>query len=270
MGKISNLSKKIRDTKGIFHAKMGTVKDRNSMNLEEAVYIKNKWQGYTEGLDKKYLNDTDNYNGVITHLESDILECEVKWGLGSITTNNTSGSDAIPVELFQILNDDAVKVLHSMCQQIWKLSRGHRTGKVWFSFQSQRREMVKTVQTTTVLQRRSRSWLHVGTVSLTCFCYTVCVLSHFSHVRLFATRWTVALQAPLSMGFSRQEYWSGLPSPPPGDLPNPGIDSSSLISPALAGGWVLYHWEAHHSLPQRTLPFCLTVNWSAIVQLTER
>ena len=100
---------------------------------------------------KIYLHDPDNYDGVITHLEPDILECEVKWALGSITTNKASGGDGIPVELFQILKDDAVKVLHSICQQIWKTHSGHRTGKGQFSFQSQRKAMPKNAQTTTKL-----------------------------------------------------------------------------------------------------------------------
>ena len=120
MGKTRDLLKKIRDTKGTFHAKMGIIKDRNGIDLTEAGDIKKRWQEYTEELYKKYLQDPDNHNGVITHLEPDILECEVKWALGSITTNKASGGDRIPVELFQILKDDAVKVLHSICQQIWK------------------------------------------------------------------------------------------------------------------------------------------------------
>ena len=120
MGKTRDLFKKIRDTEGIFHAKMGTIKDRNGMDLTEAGDIKKRWQEYTEELYKKDLRDPDNHNGVITHLEPDILECEVKWALESITTNKASGGDGIPVELFQILKDDAVKVLHSICQQIWK------------------------------------------------------------------------------------------------------------------------------------------------------
>ena len=119
MGKTRDLFKKIRDTKGTFHAKMCTIKDRNSMDLTEAEDIKKRWQECTE-LYKKDLHDPDNHNGVITHLESDILECEVKWGLGSITTNKASRGDGIPVQLFQILKDDAVKVLHSICQKIWK------------------------------------------------------------------------------------------------------------------------------------------------------
>ena len=108
------------------------------MDLTEAEDIKKRWQEYTKELYKKDLYDPDNHDGVITHLEPDILECEVKWALGSITTNKASGGDGIPVELFQILKDDAVKVLHSICQQIWKLSSGHRTGKGQFLFQCQR------------------------------------------------------------------------------------------------------------------------------------
>ena len=117
MGKSRDLFKKIRDTKGTFHAKMGTIKDRNGMHLTEAEDIK-RWQEYTEELYKKELHDPDNHDGVITDLEPDILECEVKWALESITTNKASGSDGIPAELFQILKDDTVKVLHSICQQI--------------------------------------------------------------------------------------------------------------------------------------------------------
>ena len=120
MGKTRDLFKKIRDTKGTFHAKMGSIKDRNGMDLTEAEDIKKRWQEYTEELYKKDLHDPDNHDGVITDLEPDILECEVKWALESITTNKASGGDGIPVELFQILKDDAVKVLHSICQQIWK------------------------------------------------------------------------------------------------------------------------------------------------------
>ena len=119
MGKTRDLVKKIRDTKGTFHAKMGSIKDRNSRNLIEAEDIK-RWQAYTEELYKKYLHDPDNHDDMITNLEPDILECEVKWALESITTRKASGGDGFPVELYQILKDDAVKVLHSICQQIWK------------------------------------------------------------------------------------------------------------------------------------------------------
>ena len=120
MGKIRDLSKKIRDTKGTFYAKTGSIKDRNCMNLTEGEDIKKRWQEYTEELYKKDLHDPDNHDSVITDLDPDILECEVKCALGSITMNKASGGDAIPVELFQILQDDAMKVLHSICQQIWK------------------------------------------------------------------------------------------------------------------------------------------------------
>ena len=118
MGKTRGLFKKIRDTKGIFHAKMGTIKDRNGIDLTEAENIKTKWQEYTEELYKKDLHDPDNHNGVIAHLKPDILECKVKWALGSITMNKASGGDGIQADLFQILKDDAVKVLHSIYQQI--------------------------------------------------------------------------------------------------------------------------------------------------------
>ena len=118
MGRSRDLFKKIRDTKGIFHAKMGTIKNPNVMDLTETEDIKKRWQEYTEELYKKDLHDPNNHDGVITHLEPDILECEVKWALGSITMNKASGGDGIPVELFQILKDDAVKVLRPICQQI--------------------------------------------------------------------------------------------------------------------------------------------------------
>ena len=120
MGKTRDLFKKIRDTKGTLHGKMNVIKDTNGKDLTEAKEIKKRWQEYTDEPYKKALRDSDNHNGVITHLEPDILECEVKWVLGSITMNKASGGDGIPAELFQILKDDAVKVLHSICQQIWK------------------------------------------------------------------------------------------------------------------------------------------------------
>ena len=117
MGKTRGLFKKIRDAKGTFHSKMGTIKDRNGRDLTEAEDIKKRWQQYTEELYKKDLNDPDNHDGVITHLEPDVLECKVRWALGSITMNKASGGDGIPVDLFQVLKDGAVKVLHSICQQ---------------------------------------------------------------------------------------------------------------------------------------------------------
>ena len=137
MGKSRDLLKKIRDTKGTFHAKMGTIKDRNCVELTEAEDIKKRWQEYTEELYKNDLHD-----GVIINLEPDILECEVKWALESITTNKASGGDGIPVELFQILKDAALKVLHSVCQQIWKTQQWLSV-KGQFSFQSQRKAMAK-------------------------------------------------------------------------------------------------------------------------------
>ena len=116
MGKTRDLFKKIRDTKGIFHAKMCSIKDRNSMDLREAEDIKKRWQEYTEELYNEDLHNPDNHDAVITHLEPDILECKVKWALGSITMNKVSGGDGIPVELFQILKNDVVKLLRSICQ----------------------------------------------------------------------------------------------------------------------------------------------------------
>ena len=121
MGKTRDLFKKIRNTKGIFHAKTGSKKDRNGLDLTQTEDIKKRWQENTEGLYKNDLHNQDNHNGVIIHLELDILDCEVKWALESITMNKVSGGDGIPVELFQILKeDDAVEVLHSICQHIWK------------------------------------------------------------------------------------------------------------------------------------------------------
>ena len=154
MGKTRYLFKKTGDIKRTFHARMGMIKDTKDKELTEAEKIKKRWQEYTEELHKKGLNDPDNHHGVITHLEPDILECEVKWALGSIAINKASGSDGIPAELFQILKDDAVKVLYSICQQIWKtqqFSTGLATGLTFsgqFSFQSQRRAMTKNVQCT--------------------------------------------------------------------------------------------------------------------------
>ena len=151
MGKTRDLVKKIRDNKGTFHAKMGTIKDRNGMDLRRSEDIKKRWQEYTEEIYKKDLHDPDNHDGVITGLESDILECEVKWALGSITMNKASGGDGIPAELFQILKDDAVKVLTQYASKFEKLKGGHTTGKGQFSFQSQRKAVPKNAQTTAQL-----------------------------------------------------------------------------------------------------------------------
>src|SRR5574337_690339 len=125
---------------------MGSIKDRNGMALTEAEDIKKRWQEYTEELYKKDIHDPENHDGVITHLEPDILECEVKWALEIMTMNRASRGDGIPVELFQILKDDAVKVLHSMCQQTWKTQQWPQDWKGQFSFQSQRKAMPKNVQ----------------------------------------------------------------------------------------------------------------------------
>ena len=147
MGKTRDLFKKIRDTKGTFHAKMSSIKDRNGMDLTEAEDIKKRWQEYTEELYKKDLHDPDNHDDVITYLELDILECEVKWALGRITMNKASGGNGIPAELFQILKEDAVKVLHSICQQILKTQQWPQDWKR----SSQRKAMPKNAQTTTQL-----------------------------------------------------------------------------------------------------------------------
>ena len=151
MGKTRNLFKKIRDIKGTFHAKVGTIKDRKYMDLTEAEGIKTRWQEYTEELYKKDLHDPESHNDIITHLEPDILECEGKWALGSISTNKAGRGDGIPVELFHILKDDAVKVVHSICQQIWKTQQWPQDWKGQFSFQSQRKAMPKNAQTTAQL-----------------------------------------------------------------------------------------------------------------------
>ena len=156
MGKTRDLFKKIRDTKGTLHEKMGTIKDRNGMDLTEAEDIKKRWQEYIHKLHERELNDPDNHNNVITHIEPDILEWEVKWDLGSITMNKASEGDETSAQLFQILKDDAVEVLHSIYQQIWKAQCGHRAGKGQFSFQFQRKAMPKIVQTTAQLHSSVR------------------------------------------------------------------------------------------------------------------
>ena len=147
MGKTRDLFKKIRDTKGTFHAKMGTIKDRNGMDLTEAEAIK-RWQEYTEELYKKDLHDPDSHDDVITHLKPDILECEVNWALESITMNKASGGDGIPIELFQILKDDAVKVLHSICQQVRKTQQWPQDWKRSVFIPIPKKAMPKNAQTT--------------------------------------------------------------------------------------------------------------------------
>ena len=151
MGKTRDLLKKTRDTKGTFHAKMGSIKDRNGLDLTEAEDIKKRWREYTEELYKKELYNQDNHDGVITHLEPDILECEVKWALEGITMNKTRGGDGISAELFQILKDDAVKVLHSICQQIWKSQQWPQDWKRSVFIPIPRKAMPKNAQTTAQL-----------------------------------------------------------------------------------------------------------------------
>ena len=153
MGKTRDLFKKIKDTKGTFHGKIGSIMDRNGMDLTEAEDIKKRWQKYTEELYKKDLHDPDNLDGVITHthLEPDILECEVKWALGSTTMNKVCGGDGIPVELFQILKDDVVKVLHSVCQQIWKTQQWPQDWKRSVFIPIPKKGNAKNAQTTTQL-----------------------------------------------------------------------------------------------------------------------
>ena len=148
MRKTRDLVKKIGDTKEAFHAKMDTIKDRNGKDLTEAEKIKKRQQEYTE-LYKKGLNDPDNHNGVITHIEPHILECEVKWALGSITKSKTSGGDGISAELFQILKDDAGKVLHSICQQIWKIQHWPQDWKNSVFIPIPKKYNAKNVETTT-------------------------------------------------------------------------------------------------------------------------
>ena len=151
MGKTRDLFKKIRDMKGTFHANMGTINDRNGMDLTEAEDIKKRWQEHTEERYKKDLRVPDNHYGVIAHLEPDILECKVKWALGSITVDKASRVDGIPVELFQILKDDAVKVLNSICQQIWKTQQWPQDWKRSVFIESQRKAMPKNAPTTAQL-----------------------------------------------------------------------------------------------------------------------
>ena len=147
MGKTRDLFKKIRDTKGTFHENMGTIKDRNSMDLTEADDIKKRWQEYTEETYKKDLHDPDNHDGVIIHLEPDILEWEVKWALGSITTDKANTGDGIPVELVQTLKYDAVKVQHLICQQIWKTQQWPQDWKRSVFIPNPKKAMPKNVQT---------------------------------------------------------------------------------------------------------------------------
>jgi len=163
MGKTRDLFKKIRDTKETFHAKMGLIKD-SSMDLKEGEDIKKRWQEYTEELYKKDLHNPDNHDGVITHLEPDILECEVKWALGSITMNEASGGDGIPVELFQILKDDVVKVLHSVCQHLENSAQATGLEKVSFHSNPKERQcqkMFKLLHNCTFISHASKVMLKI-------------------------------------------------------------------------------------------------------------
>ena len=163
MAKTRDLFKTIRDTKGIFHAKMGTVKDRNGMELTEVENIKKRWQEYTEELYKRDHNDPDNEDGVVTYLEPDILEYKVKWALGSITTNKASGGDRIPTELFQILKQDAVRMLQSVCQQIWKTQQWPQDWKtpVFTIIQKSNAKECSNYHTTAFISQASKVMLKI-------------------------------------------------------------------------------------------------------------
>ena len=164
MEKTGEHFKKIRDTKGIFHAKMGTIKDRNGMDLTEAEDIMKRWQEYTEELYNKDLHDPDNHDGMITHIEPDSLDCEVKWALENITISKASGSDGIPIELFQILKDDAVKVLHSICQQIWETEQWPQDWKRSVFIPIPKKGNAKecsNYHTTTLISRASKEMLTI-------------------------------------------------------------------------------------------------------------
>ena len=161
MGKIRDHFKKIGDTKGRFHTRVGTLKDKNGKDLTEVEQIKKRWQEYKEELYKKALNDPVSHDDMITHLEPDIRESEVKWALGSITVNKASRGDRIPAELFQILEDDAVKMMHSLCQKIWKTQQWPQDWKRKFSFQYQRKAMPKNAQITALISHASKIMLKI-------------------------------------------------------------------------------------------------------------
>ena len=201
---------------------MGSIKDRNGLGLKEAEDIKKRWQEYTEELYKKDLHDQDNHDlGVITHLEPDILECEVKWALESITMNKASGGDGIPVELVQILKDDPLKVLHSIYQKIWKTQQRPQDWKRSVFIPTPKKGNAKSVVSDSVQPHRRQPmrlpspWDYPGkNTGVGCHFFLQGVkVKSLIRVRLLATPWTVAYQAPLSMGFSRQEYWSRVPLP---------------------------------------------------------
>ena len=172
MGKTRDLFKKIRDTKRIFHAKMGSIKDRNCRDLTEAEDIQKRWKEYTEELYKKELHDLDNLDSVITHLEPDILECEVKWVLESIATNKPSGGDGIPVKLFQILKDDALEGLHSICQQIWKTQQWPQDWKKSVFIPMPNKTMPKSAQMPTQLHSIAQAEIKIAERNINNLRYT--------------------------------------------------------------------------------------------------
>ena len=202
MGKTRDLFKKIKDTKGTFHAKMGLIKDRNGMDLTEAEDIKKRWQEYTEELYKRDPHDPDNHNGVITHLEPDILECEVKWALESITTDKSSGCDGIPVELFQILKDDAVKVLPSICQQIWEIQHWPQDWKrsvfIPIPKKGNPKECSRTIA---LISHASKVMLSPGAVSLIPSAVPASVSARASWVHLVSLpgSWSLAVTLPVDV-----------------------------------------------------------------------
>ena len=216
MGKTRDHFKKIRDTKGTFHAKMGSIKDRNGMNLTEAEDTKKRWQEYTEEMYKKDLHDPDNHDGVITHLEPDILECEVKQVLGSIATNKASGGDGISVELFKIIKDDAVKVLHSICQQIWKSQQWPLDWK-------------RSVLIPIPKKGNAKECSNYRTIALISHAVAAAAKSFQSCPTLCDPIDGSPPDSPVP-GFSRQEHWSGLPFPSPMHESEKSKSSHSVVS----------------------------------------
>ena len=204
---------KIRDTEGTFPAKMGTIKYRNSMDLEKAEDIKKRWQEYAEELYKAGLNDLDNQNDVITHLEQAILECEIKWALGSITKNKASGGEGIPDDLIQILKDDAVKVLYSICKQIWTTQQWPQDWNRSVFIPIAKKSNVKECSDYHTISLT----LHASKIMLIILFFENFENSVFEKIARLLCSW----------GFSRKEYWSRLTCPPTGGLPNPGIQPRS-------------------------------------------
>ena len=223
MGKTRNLFKKIGNIKGTFHPKMDTMKDKNGRNLVDTEEIKKRWKEYMEELYKKDTNEPGYHNVVVSHPEPDILEYKVKWTLRSTAVNKASGCDEIPAELFRSLKNDAIKVLHLLCQQIWKTQQWPQDWK---------RSILIPIP--------KKSWSH-------------------SHVQFFEIPRTAACPTPLSMEFSRQEYWSGLPFLSLGDLPNLGTEPGS---PALQADSLQTDPSGKQS-PRRVMSKnVLTIDWT--------